>query len=191
MSDKKPVTQLLLRVGQGDRPAVDQLFRMVYDELRRLSQNQLKRERQHHTMNATALVHEAYLRLVGNEVIAWQNRAHFFAVAARSMRQILIDYARQRKAEKRGGDQPVVTFQEDAMKREARADELIALDEALQQLHREVPRVSDVVELKFFGGLTYEEIAKVLAVSVPTVRRDWRFAQAWLSRELRAGGTRA
>ncbi len=182
----KTITRLLVRAGQGNRAAVDQLFPIVYDELRRLSRNRLRGERGNHTMNATALVHEAYLKLVGMDDIDWRNRAHFFALSAKSMRRILVDYARKRSADKRGGDQPLVTFDERSVKREARADELIALDEALDDLQGELPRVSKVVELKFFGGLTHQEIASVLKVSVPTVRRDWRFAQAWLGDAMRS-----
>lgn len=181
----KIITKLLLRVSQGDKSAVDKLFPLVYNELRRMSRNQLKGERKHHTINATALVHEAYIRFVGKDNLDMNNRAHFFCLAAKSMREILIDYARKRRAAKRGGDQPLVTFDEHSMKREARAEELIELDDMLKALQSEVPRASQIVELKFFGGLTYDEIANVLSISVPTVRRDWRFAQAWLGAALR------
>jgi RNA polymerase sigma factor (TIGR02999 family) len=183
---QKTITKLLISLGAGERSAVDKLFPMVYHELRQLAQSQLKGERKHHTLNATALVHEAYLKLVDKSEANWRNRAQFFAVAAKSMRQILIDYARKRKAEKRGGNLPLVTFDEQSVKREARAEELVALDEVLRELQKSEQRASTVVELKFFGGLTYEEIAEVLGISVPTVRRDWRFAQAWLSDALRS-----
>lgn len=179
------ITRLLVTLSHGDQSVVHDLLPLVYNELRRLAREQLKGERKCHTLNATALVHEAYIKLIDKNKVSWQNRAHFFALAAKSMRQILIDYARKRKAEKRGSDLPLVTFDDQAVTREARAEDLVALDEALQELENSEQRVSKVVELKFFGGLTYEEIAEVLDISVPTVRRDWRFAQAWLSDALR------
>ncbi len=183
---QRTITKLLINLSGGDQSVAENLFPMVYNELRRLAQDQLRGERKYHTLNATALVHEAYIKLVDKNEMTWQNRAYFFAVCAKCMRQILIDYTRKRKAEKRGGDLPLVTFDEQSVKREARAEELVALDEALQELENSEQRVSKVVELKFFGGLTYEEIAEVLNISVPTVRRDWRFAQAWLSEALRS-----
>lgn len=186
MPNQKTITKLLINLSGGDQSVLENLFSLIYDELRRLAQSQLRSERKFHTLNATALVHEAYIKLVDKSEVNWQNRAHFFALAAKSMRQILIDYARKRKAEKRGADLPLVTFDEQSVKCEARADELLAMDEALQELENAEQRASKVVELKFFGGLTYEEIAEVLGISVPTVRRDWRFAQAWLSEALRS-----
>ena len=144
------------------------------------------KERRGHTLNATALVHEAYLKLVDQRDPNWQNRAHFFAIAAKAMRRILINYAEKRRAEKRGGGNPIVTFNEEAVVRESRADDLLALEEALQRLEKLNERQSKVVEYRFFGGLTQEEIAEVLEVSVPTVRLDWRLARAWLSREMQA-----
>ncbi len=129
-------------------------------------------------------MHEAYLKLVDQNRVNWQNRAHFFAIAAQSMRRVLINYAHKRKAQKRGGGQVIVTFVEESVPRETRAEELLALDEALSRLAKMNERQSKVVEYWFFGGLTHEEIAEVLGVSLPTVRRDWRLARAWLSREL-------
>ncbi|RMI19784.1 MAG: sigma-70 family RNA polymerase sigma factor, partial [Calditrichaeota bacterium] len=160
------------------------LIPLVYDGLHQMAQRHLRRERRGHTLNATALVHEAYMKLVDQKRVNWQNRAHFFAIAAQSMRRILINYAHKRKAQKRGGGQVIVTFVEESMPRETRAEELIALDEALTRLSKMNERQGKVVEYWFFGGLTHEEIAEVLGVSLPTVRRDWRLARAWLTREL-------
>lgn len=178
------ITQLLLDLSGGNRAAVDALMPLVYEELRQLAHRQLRRERQGHTLNTTALVHEAYLKLIDQQRVNWQNRAHFFALAAQAMRRILINYANNRLAQKRGGGQFLVTFNEQSVVQEARAEELVALDEALSTLAKLNARQSQVVEFQFFGGLRHEEIAEVLGVSVPTVRRDWRLARAWLSREL-------
>lgn len=178
------ITQLLLDLSSGNHAAVDALMPLVYEELQVLARRQLRGERSAHTLNTTALVHEAYLKLIDQQRVSWQNRAHFFAIAAQAMRRILINYAKSRSAEKRGGGQPLATFDERSVMHEARAEELIALDEALAELTKLNERQSKVVEYQFFGGLTHEEIAAVLAVSVPTVRRDWRLARAWLSREL-------
>jgi len=163
---------------------VDALIPLVYQELRQLAHRQLAGERRGHTLNTTALVHEAYFKLVDQQRVGWQNRAHFFAIASQAMRRILINYANSRLAEKRGSGQPLATFDERSVVREARAEELVALDETLSELAKLNERQSKVVEYQFFGGLTHEEIAEVLSVSVPTVRRDWRLARAWLSREL-------
>lgn len=179
------ITLMLVELGKGNRTVVDDLMPMVYEHLHKVAQNQLRGERPSHTLNATALVHEAYLKLVNQNAVSWQNRAHFFAIASQAMRRILITYARKRRAEKRGGGELVVTFDENAMKRETRIDELLGLDDALNELAKNSDRLSKVVEYRFFGGLTHEEIAEVLGVSVPTVRREWRFARAWLSKELR------
>ena len=185
MNSSNNITQLLSNAAEGEKSAMDQLFPLVYDELRRVSENQLRGERKNHTINATALVHEAYIRIAGNDNINLQNRNHFFVIAAKCMRDILIDYARKRNAAKRGGDHILITLNEQDVEQEIRAEELIMLDESLEELQDEDPRVSKVVELKFFGGLTYDEIAGVLSVSVPTVRRDWRFARAWLSNAMK------
>jgi RNA polymerase sigma-70 factor (ECF subfamily) len=182
---QKDFTLLLGELSGGNRTVVDELMPLVYDELYRIAHNRLQYERRGHTLNATALVHEAYLKLVDQQRITWQNRAHFIAIAAQAMRRILINYAQSRKAQKRGGGQPVITFIDEAVVRETRSEELLALDDALKQLAVLNERQSKVVELWFFGGLTHEEIAEVLDVSVPTVRRDWRLARAWLSRELK------
>ena len=179
------ITRMLGELSSGNRDVLDDLIPLVYKNLHRIARRQLGRERQGHTLNATALVHEAYLKLVDQNRVNWRNRAHFFAIAAQSMRRILINYAHERKAQKRGGDQVIVTFVEESVPRETRAEELIALDEALTRLAKMNERQSKVVECWFFGGLTHEEIAEVLGVSLPTVRRDWRLARAWLIRELK------
>jgi RNA polymerase sigma factor (TIGR02999 family) len=184
MEPQVDITQMLGRLQGGDPHLLEDLFPLVYDPLRIMALKQLHGERADHTLNATALVHEAYLKLVDQRRVSWQNRAHFFAVAAQAMRRILIDYARGRMAEKRGGGQAVVTFNEEAMARMARADDLVALDDALVRLAGLDERQARVVEYKFFGGLKHEEIAEVLSVSIHTVHRDWRFARAWLGREL-------
>jgi RNA polymerase sigma factor (TIGR02999 family) len=178
------VTQLLAELTGGNQDVVNALLPLVYDELYRVAENQLHRERRDHTLNATALVHEAYLKLVDQHRVSWQNRAHFLGVAAQAMRRILINYAQQRRAQKRGGDLIATTFDDELVPREARADQLLDLDEALNRLKSLSERQAAVVEYRFFGGLTHEEVAEVLGVSVPTVRRDWRLARAWLSREL-------
>jgi RNA polymerase sigma factor (TIGR02999 family) len=178
------ITQLLLDLSGGNREAVEALMPLVYEELRLLAHRQLRQERRGHTLNTTALVHEAYLKLIDQQRVNWQSRAHFFALAAQAMRRILINYANSRLAKKRGGGQRVVTFNEESVVQEARAEELVALDEALSELAKLNERQSKVVECQFFGGLTHEEIAAALGVSVPTVRRDWRLARAWLSQEL-------
>ncbi len=176
---------MLRELAGGNRAVVDSLIPLIYNELRRIAERQMARERPDHTLNATALVHEAYLRLVDQREVDWQNRAHFFALAAQAMRRILINHAQRRIAEKRGGGAGFVTFNDEVMGTEARAQELVALDEALSRLKELDVRQSEVVEYRFFGGLTHEEIAEVLGVSVPTVQRDWRMARAWLSRELK------
>lgn len=184
MKPDSKITVLLERLSAGDREVVDSLIPLVYDQLRIMASGQLKGERPDHTLNATALVHEAYMRLVDQTRVNWQNRAHFFAIAAQAMRRILINYANQKLARKRGGGSPVVTFNEDLMSPETRAEELIALDRAMHKLAELDERQALVVEYRFFGGLTNEEIAEVLKISVATVQRDWRMARAWLNREL-------
>ncbi|HEX9658552.1 MAG TPA: sigma-70 family RNA polymerase sigma factor [Bacteroidota bacterium] len=179
------ITQMLEQLSGGNRAIVDMLLPLVYDELKKLASRKLRGERSDHTLNTTALVHEAYLKLVDQHQVSWKNRAHFFAIAAQAMRRILINYANSRLAQKRGGDSPVTTLHEESVAREVRADELIALDEALDRLKQLSERQSTVVEYHFFGGLKHEEIAEVLGVSLPTVRRDWRLAKAWLTRELK------
>lgn len=180
MTTAPDVTGLLLKWQQGDSAALDQLTPLVYNELRRIAHRYMRQERDGHTLQTTALVNEAYVRLVGKERSAWQNRTHFFAVTAQVMRHVLIDHARRRLYDKRGGGAEHVPLDDaDAMTQE-RAAELVALDEALNELARLDPRKCRVVELRYFGGLSLEETANVLEVSVMTVRRDWRAAKAWL-----------
>ena len=187
MSRDPGVTELLIQLeGSDDSRVVDRLFPLVYDELRRIAAAQMKKERPDHTLRATALVNEAYLKLVDQTRVQWQNRAHFFAIAARAMRRILIDYARTRSREKRGGDQERVTLEGLESGGERELDELLDLDEALRRLEDLDARQAKVVEMRFFGGVSMEEIAKVLGVSAATVDRDWRSARAWLSVELRS-----
>lgn len=185
MDSQPEITQLLAQLSGGNRTVVDELMPRVYDEMLVLARRQLRGERAGHTLNTTALVHEAYLKLVRQDQVTWQNRAHFFSIAALAMRRILINYANKRMAEKRGGGEPLATFEEEQVARAMRAEELVALDEALDRLAAMNERQSTVVTLSFFGGLKHKEIAEVLDVSVPTVRRDWRLARAWLSRELK------
>lgn len=181
---KDQITQLLDQLSDGKREAVNRLMPLVYDQLQAMAKRQLASERSNHTLNSTALVHEAYLKLVDQTRVTWQNRAHFYAVAAQAMRRILVNYANRRLAAKRGGGQVIATFNDDEVVRETRAEELVALDAALEELGRLDERQGKVVELRFFAGLTQEETAEVLGVSVPTVRRDWRLARAWLARRL-------
>jgi RNA polymerase sigma-70 factor (ECF subfamily) len=181
---QQDVTELLLEWQQGDKCALDKLTPLVYEELRRIAHRYVQRERDGHTLQTTALVNEAYMRLVGGQRIEWQNRAHFFAVTAQVMRHILIDHARRRHYAKRGGEAQQVSFDDAALMSPERAAELVALDEALSELARLDARKSRVVELRYFGGLSLEETADVLEVSVMTVRRDWRAAKAWLYRAL-------
>ena len=180
------LTGLLIEWGQGDKAALDRLTPLVYDEIRRISHRYVQREREGQTLQTTALVNEAYLRLAGSANISWQNRAHFFAVTAQVMRRILIDHARRRQYVKHGGEAQRVAFEaavsETPLMSQPRAAELLALDEALDELARLDPRKSRVVELRYFGGLSLEETAEVLEVSPMTVRRDWRAAKAWLYR---------
>ena len=182
------VTQLLVRWREGDPHALDELMPLVYKELRRLAAHYMRGERPGHTLQTSALVNEAYLRLAGHEEIQWQDRAHFFAVAAQAMRRILVDHARRRDNLKRGGGALRVALDDDAVIVSAgRVAEVVALDEALARLAEVAPRKSQLVELRFFGGLSIEETAEVLGVSPGTVMRDWTFAKAWLRREI-AGG---
>ncbi len=180
------VTELLRQWRRGDKEALDKLTPLVYDELHRLAHQYISRERPGHTLQTTALVNEAYLRLVEQKDVEWQSRAHFFAVSAQVMRHILVDYARQHASAKRGGEFQRVELDGEVIVSRERAAELIALDEAMQALHDIDPRRSKVVELRYFGGLNNREASEVLKVSEATIERDWRFAKAWLYRELQA-----
>jgi RNA polymerase sigma factor (TIGR02999 family) len=182
------ITQLLRAWGAGDAAALEELTRVCYQELRRIARQHMRREHPGHTLQASALVNEAFLRLTDWKNVEWQNRAHFFAMAARVMRNILVDFARKRERAKRGADPLLVSLTAAAHVSWERSTDLIALDEALDALDALSPRQGKVVELKFFGGLTNEEAAEVLEVSPDTVRRDWRLAQAWLYRELSKRG---
>ena len=180
------VTGLLRQWQSGDKEALDKLTPLVYDELHRLAHQYLSRERPGHTLQTTALVNEAYLRLVEQKDVDWESRAHFFGVSAQVMRHILVDYARQHASAKRGGEFQKVQLDGDVMVSRERAAELVALDDAMQALHEVHPRRSKVVELRYFGGLNNKEASEVLKVSEATIERDWRFAKAWLYRELQA-----
>jgi len=182
------LTDLLADWQHGDQTALNRLTPLVYDELRRIAHRYVQRERNGHTLETTALVNEAYLRLAGQKKIEWQNRTHFFAVTAQVMRHILIDHARRRQFAKHGGDARQVSLAEAETMSPERAGELVALDEALNELAKFDARKSRVVELRYFGGLGLEETADVLEISVMTVRRDWRAAKAWLYRRMRAEG---
>ena len=181
------VTQLLLAWRNGDQAAFEQLLPLIYDELRRLARRYLRRERAGHTLQTSALVHEAYLRLAGGEGADFENRAHFFGVAAHAMRRVLVNYARRRNFAKRGGAAQHVELEEAATLAAERAAEVVALDEALQELARLDPRKCRVMELRYFGGLSVEETAVALGISVATVMREWNTARAWLRRELSKG----
>jgi len=185
----KEVTQLLVEWRNGDQAALDKLMPLVYDELHRLADRYMRGERPDHTLQTTALVHEAYLRLVELKNIEWQDRAHFFAVAARMMRRVLVNYANRRRSRKRDVGEPTLSLDDVATLSQAQEPALLTLDEALKSLEAIDPRKCQIVEFKFFGGLTIEESAEVLGVSHATVEREWRLARAWLFREMRAGGT--
>src|SRR6184192_3496391 len=190
MQKTESVTQLLVKWGSGDEKALDKLMPLVYSELRRVAGNYLRRERQGHTLQPTALVNEAYLKLIDQKSVKWQNRAQFYGVAAQLMRRILVDHARQHQAAKRGGsDQQrlsITSAHQIGAKQLATepAIDLLALHEALEELAIIDPQQSRIVELKFFGGLSIEETAEVLGIGHATVERDWKMARAWLRRKL-------
>jgi RNA polymerase sigma factor (TIGR02999 family) len=185
METSEDVTQLLVELTKGNKEAASKLIPLVYKELRRLAGRQMRRERADHTLQATALVNEAYIKLVEQRPVRWQNRAHFFAIAAQTMRRILIDHARSHLRAKRGGGQVVIALDEAFVFSPGRSLELLRLDESLERLAKLDPRQSKIVELRFFAGLTVEEAAAVLQVSPKTVRRDWSVAKAWLHGDLR------
>lgn len=184
----KPVTQILAEIQNGNRESIPELLPLVYDELRRLASSHLKNERSNHTLQPTALVHEAYLRLIGQTNAEWQNRAHFFGIATRLMREILIEYARGRNRQKRGGEFKTQIALDDAVSfTDTKLLDVIAVDEALTQLEKLDERQSRIVEMKFFGGLTVEEIGEVLGISPATVKREWSTAKLLLYKTLNAG----
>jgi len=178
------VTELLVDWANGNQSAADRLMPRVYDELRRLAHHYMKQERPGHTLQTSALVNEAYLRLIDQKQANWQNRAQFFGIAAQLMRRILVDYARRRRYQKRGGDAQQVDLDEALIVSPTRSAQVVALDESLNELAQFDPRKSQIVELRFFGGLSIEETAKVLGVSPGTVMRDWTLAKAWLRKEI-------
>jgi RNA polymerase sigma factor (TIGR02999 family) len=185
--DSKSLTQLLIDVGNGDNNALNQILPPIYDELRRLAGSYMRRERADHTLQPTALVHEAYLRLIDQRRVDWKNRAQFFGLAANMMRRVLVNHARDRAAGKRGGNTPRVTLSLADGLEQPEVD-VIAVDEALGKLAELDARKSRIVEFKFFTGLTTEEIAEVLGISTATVEREWKFSRAWLFNALKAQG---
>jgi RNA polymerase sigma-70 factor, ECF subfamily len=178
------VTRLLKGWSEGDREAFDRLLPLVYHELKRMADRYLSRERSDHTLQATALVHEAYLKLIDQRSVRWQNRAHFFGIAAQAMRRILVDHARDRRADKRGGGGIKLSLDDELDLSDRRSGELIALDDALTALAELDAQKSRIVELRFFGGLSIEETAEVLGIGTATVIRQWRLAKAWLYGEI-------
>jgi len=188
--ERGEITRILGELQAGDAEAADRLLPLVYDELRALAGSHMARRQAGHTLQPTALVHEAYLRLAGSEGDPWESRAHFMAVASRAMRQILINHARDKAAAKRGGDRERVTLDEAVAVSDVRVLDVLALDLALSKLAGLNERQARIVELRFFGGLTIAEAAHVLGVGTTTVEDDWRMAKAWLSRELKDGRTR-
>ena len=188
MSTDRPteITQLLLDWRGGSERAFEELLPLVYGELRRIARNYMRRQNPGHTLQTTALVNEAYMRLVDSNRVNWQDRNHFFAVSAQLMRRILVDFARKKNSQKRGGDHLIVTLDERVENLAETGTDMVALDEALSRLAEFSPRQSRVIELRFFAGLNEEQIAEVLDISARTVRRDWQIARAWLFRELRS-----
>lgn len=184
MPSTKEVTQLLRAYSDGDQDALDALMPLVYDHLHRLAHARLRNERPGHTLNTTALVHEAYMKLIDINQITWQDRAHFLTMASRVMRRVLIDYAHKRRAQKRGGGRHQVVLDDDVLISDAYAESLMDLHDALKRLATISPRQSQVLECRYFGGLKLEEIAAALDVGLTTVKSDLRFARAWLAQEL-------
>jgi RNA polymerase sigma factor (TIGR02999 family) len=178
------ITELLVGYGRGDKEALDKLMPLVYDELRRQAARYLRREQAGHTLQTTALIHEAYVRLVDQRNVQWQNRAHFFGIAAQMMRRILVDHARTKKRAKRGGSDVRISIDDATVAVKGQDLDVVALDEALDRLARIDEQQSRVVELRFFSGLSVEETAEVMGISPATVKRDWSMAKAWLHREL-------
>lgn len=178
------VTDLLIKFSNGKGEVVDELLPLIYDELKRIAASYLRRERPDHTLQPTALVNEAYMKMVGITQVSWQNKAHFIGVAANQMRRILVDHARRHNAEKRGGDFLIMTLNEEIDASDEQSTELIALDDALTELAKMDPTKAKIVELRYFGGLTMDETAEVLGVSTITVKRHWKMTKAWLYGQL-------
>jgi RNA polymerase sigma factor (TIGR02999 family) len=179
------ITLMLKQLNEGNQDVVSELVPLLYDELRRLAATYLRRERGDHTLQPTALVHEAYLRLVDQKEVHWQNRSHFFGIAAQQMRRILLDYARSHKAAKRGGLAGKLSLEQVMVAAHDNSGDIVALDETLSRLEAIDSQQAKIVELRVFGGLTVEEVAEVLSISPATVKRDWSMAKAWLTRELK------
>lgn len=184
MATQKNATELLLALSSGNRDAMNELLPLVYDELRDIARRRLRQERQDHTLDTTALVHEAYLKLIQLDRVQWQSRAHFLAIAAQAMRNILVSYARSRNRLKRGGGAPHTSLEEAVDLPAAEADRILALDAALERLAVQNPRHARIVEYRFFGGMTIDETAAVLDISPATTKRDWNLLRLWLGREL-------
>ena len=178
------LTQLLIKYSDGDKTALSQLLPQIYNELRKISSRYLRDEYQNHTLQTTELVHEAYIKLMGGQNLSWQNKAHFFGIAAHSMRQVLVDYARKKKSLKRGEGKANISLDEVYEISENSDEKILALDEALKRLESVEERSSKIVELRYFSGLTFEETAEVLNISESTAKRGWNFAKAWLYREM-------
>ncbi len=183
-----PITELLVRWNDGEDAALELLLPVVYDDLRRIARRAMRGQNSGHTFQTTDLIHEAYLKLAEGQRAEWQNRAHFFAVAARAMRHILVDYARSKQSVKRGGEARRVTLDETLTVSPDISGEIVQLNLLLEQLARIDPRKASIVEMKFFGGMTTEEIAEALNLSPKTIKRDWRFARSWLQRGMSSGG---
>ncbi len=178
------VTKLLQQSNEGSRAALDELLPIVYDELRRVARHQLSKERDNHTLQATALVNEAYMKLIGQHSVDWQNRAHFFSIAAETMRRILVNHAVERNAQKRGGGATLVSLDDEIDFIHQKDLDVLALDDALNRLEKFDQNQAKIIELKFFGGMTNEEMAEVLGVSDSTIKREWRMAKAWLQSQV-------
>lgn len=185
MSNKVEITQLLIELKNGSEAAYNKLFPLVYERLREIAYHQIAKESVGHTYSKTDLVHEVYLKLINHKEIDWKDRAHFYGIAARSMRQILIDYARKKKRKKRGGNREPVTFIDEIMKVDHQAEELIDIDEALDRLAKFDERLTKIVEFHYFGEMNFDDIAEILDLSVRTVYRDWAKARGWLYKELK------
>jgi RNA polymerase sigma factor (TIGR02999 family) len=178
------ITLMLNELSNGNTLAIEQILPLVYDELRKISSKYLSDEYRKHTFQTTELVHEAYIKLIGNQQISWQSRAHFFGIAAKTMRQILVDYARKRNSQKRGSGKTKLSLDDAQLVASESDDQILALDEALKKLENIEERSGKIVELRYFSGLTIEETAELLNISSATVKRDWQFAKAWLYKEI-------
>lgn len=185
MDNKKRITKLLIKVQKGEKESYDLLFSVVYDRLKDIARHHLVQEHSDHTLSKTALVHEAYMKMIDQSEIEWQDRAHFYAIASRCMRQILVDYARRKTAEKRGGNVHRVTLEEDEIDLARHSEELIELNDLIDKLSEFDERKSRIVEMRFFGRMTIREISEILGVSTRTIDRDWLKARTWLHKELK------